>query len=58
MTCPWRVNVGVYLVGALAPAEHECMAAHLDECAACRRELADLAPVVDFLAVAAPGPYT
>jgi anti-sigma factor RsiW len=57
MTCPWRVNVGVYLVGAIAPDERGPMEAHLAKCAECQWELNDLAPIVDFLAVAAPGPY-
>ena len=56
MTCPWRTFVGVYLVGALAEDERMWMYVHLDECTDCRSEFLDLAPVVEFLAGASPGP--
>lgn len=62
----WREELGAYLLGALEPDEAQRMRAHLDQCAACRAEYAELAPVVGLLAKvpaeafidAAPGPGT
>jgi hypothetical protein len=46
---PWREDLGAYLVGALESDEVERMRRHLDECADCRAEYAELAPVVGLL---------
>jgi predicted anti-sigma-YlaC factor YlaD len=43
MTChDTTMSLGVYLLGALDAAEHADVEAHLDSCAACRAELAQL----------------
>jgi hypothetical protein len=47
---PWREDLGAYLVGALDTDEAARMRRHLEECAECRAEYAELAPVVDLLA--------
>ena len=47
---PWQEELGAYLVGALEPDEADRMRRHLEECARCRAEYAELAPVVDLLA--------
>jgi anti-sigma factor RsiW len=49
-THPWREDLGPYLLGALEAEEAERMRRHLEECAACRAEYAELAPVVSLLA--------
>jgi anti-sigma factor RsiW len=49
-THPWREDLGPYLLGALEAEEAERMRRHLEECAACRAEYAELAPVVNLLA--------
>lgn len=46
----WSEELGAYLVGALEPEEAERMRRHLGECAQCRAEYAELAPVVSMLA--------
>lgn len=46
----WREELGAYLVGALDAEETERMRAHLEECAECRAEYAELAPVAELLA--------
>jgi hypothetical protein len=47
---PWREDLGAYLVGALDADEAARMRRHLEECAECRAEYAELVPVVDLLA--------
>jgi anti-sigma factor RsiW len=47
---PWREDLGPYLLGALEPEEAERMRGHLEQCADCRAEYAELAPVVGLLA--------
>jgi anti-sigma factor RsiW len=49
-THQWREELGAYLMGALDPDEAERMRLHLEECAACRAEYAELAPVAGLLA--------
>jgi hypothetical protein len=49
-THQWREELGAYLLGALDPDETLRMQAHLSECAECRAEYAELAPVVGLLA--------
>ncbi|HEX4787189.1 MAG TPA: zf-HC2 domain-containing protein [Actinospica sp.] len=46
----WREDLGAYLVGALEADEVGRMRRHLDGCADCRAEYAELAPVVGLLA--------
>lgn len=43
------ISLGVYLVGALDPAERAEVDAHLRECAQCRAQLADLAMLPEML---------
>jgi hypothetical protein len=38
-----RLSLGVYVVGAIDPAERSIVDAHLSQCADCRRELSELA---------------
>jgi hypothetical protein len=45
-----RVELGAYLLGALGPVDRARVARHLDTCAECRGELADLAPLPGLLA--------
>jgi predicted anti-sigma-YlaC factor YlaD len=45
-----RTDLGAYLVGSLAPAEHAALQRHLPGCADCRAELARLAPLPGLLA--------
>jgi anti-sigma factor RsiW len=59
-----RISLGVYLVGAIDPAERAAVDEHLRNCARCRAELADLAMLpaildqlsVDDLGEALPAP--
>ncbi len=46
----WHEELGAYLLGALEPDEAQRLRAHLEQCAACRAEYAELAPVADLLA--------
>ena len=46
-----RVALGVYVLGAIDPAERALLEAHLDTCEACRAELADLADLPALLAL-------
>lgn len=50
----WREMLGAYLLGHLAPEERVALEAHLDGCAECRAELAELKPVATALAAADP----
>ena len=45
-----REQLGVYALGHGTPAERAAVGAHLDGCASCRAELAELAPLVGRLA--------
>jgi hypothetical protein len=63
MTCQTAVSLGVYVLGAADASERLRVEAHLPGCAACRSELARLAPLPGLLArvppdlrPAAPGP--
>lgn len=57
MSCPHRFDVGVYVLGALEPAEREAFEAHLPGCRACARSLNDVAGLPGLLArVRAPEP--
>jgi hypothetical protein len=63
MTCQTAVSLGVYVLGAADTSERLRVEAHLPGCAACRAELARLAPLPGLLArippdlrPAAPGP--
>jgi|GEM_PF-852940 len=43
MTCPMLVDSGVYVLGALSPAQRQAYEGHLSTCAECRAEVGDLA---------------
>jgi hypothetical protein len=43
MTCPLLVESGVYVLGALSPAQRQAYERHLSTCAECRAEVGDLA---------------
>lgn len=49
-----REELGVYALGAGSPDERAVVRAHLEGCAACRAELAELAPIAARLADADP----
>ena len=44
-----RPSLGVYVLGAIDPAEHDPVDAHLDTCPACQAELAGLSGLPAFL---------
>ena len=52
--CERGVDVGAYALGALDEHEVEPFRAHLETCAECREELAQLQGVTDSLAIAVP----
>jgi hypothetical protein len=52
--CECGVDVGAYALGALDEHEVEPFRAHLETCAECREELAQLQGVTDSLAIAVP----
>lgn len=43
MTCPMLVESGVYVLGALSPAQRQAYERHLSTCPECRAEVGDLA---------------
>jgi anti-sigma factor RsiW len=49
-----RELLGVAALGALEPAEHDRLQAHLDGCPSCRAELAELTPLAARLAAVDP----
>jgi hypothetical protein len=46
-----RVTLGVYVLGAIDPAERALLEAHIDSCEACQAELAELADLPGLLAL-------
>lgn len=44
-----RLALGAYVLGALEPAERAELAAHLEDCARCRAEVAEFAPLPGLL---------
>ncbi|HEY3035217.1 MAG TPA: zf-HC2 domain-containing protein [Streptosporangiaceae bacterium] len=54
MTCQTSVSLGVYVLGAADTSERLRVEAHLPGCAACRAELARLAPLPGLLARVPP----
>lgn len=44
-----RRELGVYLVGAIGPADRSTLASHLASCSSCRNQLADLAGLPGLL---------
>jgi anti-sigma-K factor RskA len=52
--CPHRDDAGPWVLGALDDADARAFASHLEECDACRAEVAALQPVADVLPMAAP----
>lgn len=49
MTCPHTMTLGVYLLGALEPAERSAFESHLSYCDICRVELVRLSPLPGLL---------
>jgi hypothetical protein len=49
MTCPHTMTLGVYLLGALEPAERSAFESHLSYCDTCRGELVRLSPLPGLL---------
>jgi hypothetical protein len=47
--CLHTISVGAFLLGVLEPAEHDAMVRHLRQCAACRAEVVELAPLPGLL---------
>jgi hypothetical protein len=54
VSCPHRFDVGVYVLGALDPAERTTFEAHLPGCASCDRELAAVAGLPGLLSRTGP----
>jgi len=50
----YRIAIGPYVLGQLDPAEQAWMESHLASCPACRREVAEVAPVASLLLDASP----
>ena len=50
--CAYRENVGSYVLHALPDDEYERFSSHLEECADCQREIADLQMAADTLPLA------
>jgi hypothetical protein len=51
---PWREDIGAYLLGGLPDERRTALLAHLDGCADCRSELAELSEVARILPAADP----
>jgi hypothetical protein len=49
VTCEKNVDLGAYLLGALAPAERRAMEEHIADCPDCREEIVSLAPLPGLL---------
>jgi hypothetical protein len=49
MTCPMLAESGVYVLGALSPAERQAYERHMTTCAECRSEVANLAVLPGLL---------
>jgi anti-sigma-K factor RskA len=52
--CEQRPHGAAYVLGALEPQESERYRRHLQQCAICRIEVADLQPMVDVLSLSTP----
>jgi anti-sigma-K factor RskA len=52
--CEERLHGAAYVLGALEPQENERYRRHLQQCAICRIEVAELQPMVDALSLSAP----
>ncbi|GAA1476747.1 hypothetical protein GCM10009623_11930 [Nocardioides aestuarii] len=52
-----RMMLGGYALGHLTPAEEDRVRAHLDGCAECRAELAEIQPVADRLGLVDPAAH-
>lgn len=52
--CPHRADAAAYVLGALEDGELHRFREHLDSCAQCRAEVAELQPVVDELPASVP----
>ena len=50
----WQFESGVYVLGALSPAERRAFEAHLSRCHPCRDDLASLAGLPGLLARLTP----
>jgi anti-sigma-K factor RskA len=53
-SCPHRDDAGPWVLDALAQDDARAFAVHLEDCDACRAEVAALQPVADVLPMAAP----
>lgn len=49
MSCPHRFDVGVYVLGALDPAERDAFEEHLRDCPACSHEVSSVAGLPGLL---------
>jgi anti-sigma factor RsiW len=49
VNCPQAIDVGVYVLGALSPADSEEFERHLGECEFCQEEVADLSGLPSLL---------
>lgn len=49
MSCPFQMDTGVYVLGALSAQEHLQMRIHLKDCASCQTDVADLLAVLPIL---------
>jgi anti-sigma factor RsiW len=49
MTCPFREDTGVYVLGVLTPQEHLRIRLHLKDCPSCQMDVADLLAVLPIL---------
>ncbi|GAA4497116.1 hypothetical protein GCM10023191_040110 [Actinoallomurus oryzae] len=54
MSCPFREDTGVYVLGALPPQEHLRMRMHLKDCHSCQVDVADLLAVLPILRNTSP----
>lgn len=49
MSCPFQMNTGVYVLGALTSQEHLQMRIHLKDCSSCQMDVADLLSVLPII---------
>jgi anti-sigma-K factor RskA len=52
--CPWSDSAAAFVLGALDEDEARRFEAHLEDCEACRADVATLAPAVDSVAASVP----
>jgi hypothetical protein len=54
VSCPLRISLGAYVLGALEPPERDAVDLHLAECDECRAELERLLPLPRYLSSLGP----